>query len=190
MKQLSLIIVLIVCVQNIHSQTIDWSAIDLSNSQNVSGKVNGFNMGGYAYGRINNQGNTITVSSECNECGSSLPFISGASYASMQTKTNVIQETAKLSPSVLRFPGGTHSGWYHLYEYDNQGFYDAASPQIAKGYGMTAIEAGHLNNPLSYCRLDSRITVEQNYIDGFMNYIQNVQNATTSDKKNRSFLCG
>lgn len=184
MKNLKLTLLLLTTLflLKTEAQTIDWNSIILNNSTSVTGKINGFNMGGYAYGRINNQSGNITVPSECNQCGSSLPLMSGASYSSMQTKPNVISETAKLAPGVLRFPGGTHSGWYHLYKYDNQGFYDAASPQIAKGYGMTAIEAGHLNNPLSYCRQDSRITVNQNYIDGFVNYVQNIQNTPNSKK--------
>jgi len=185
MKKVNVLIILLslFCFCGIQAQTIDWNSIVLSNSTSVSGKINGFNMGGYAYGRINNQSNNITVPSECNQCGTSLPLMSGASYSSMQTKPNVINETAKLNPGVLRFPGGTHSGWYHLYEYDNQGFYDAASPQIKKGYGMTVIEAGHLNNPLGYCRQDSRITVNQNFIDGFVNYVQNIQNTTANSNK-------
>lgn len=182
-KYLLATLVTLFCLFDTEAQTIDWTGLSLTNNPRVSGKVNGFNMGGYAYGRINTQSSNITVPSECSQCGTTLPLMSGAAYSSMQTKPNVIQETAKLNPGVLRFPGGTHSGWYHLYEYDNQGFYDAASPKIDKGYGMTAIEAGHLNNPLSYCRLDSRITVNQNFLDGFMNYVKNIQNATGNPHK-------
>lgn len=169
-----------------HSQTLDWDFINFSETKLVEGKVNGFNMGGYSYGRMGIQSENITVPQECNQCASASIFcnqiandVTGPAFSSLETKENIISQTKKLQPSVLRFPGGTHSGWYHLYTYGNDGLYDASVPVIDKGYGMSLIETAHLNNPLSYCILDSRLTVDENYIDGFINYI----NATAENNE-------
>lgn len=170
------------------AQQISWNLIASPTSVPVGGKINGLNMGGYAYGYINQQSPNITVTDSCIQCLNfncsplvSPEILNGSEFSSMQTKLPVVTETAKLRPSVLRFPGGTHSGWYHLYKYDELGVYDAASPEIAKGYGMNVGESAHLANPLSYCKNDSRLTVQQNYIDGFTNFIENIRNATAPD---------
>lgn len=171
------------------AQTIDWNSISIPNSIPVKGKINGFNMGGYSYGRINYQGPPVTVESDCKQCAASpllcfgtLGDVSGFEYASMQPKANAVTQTARLRPGILRFPGGTHSGWYHFYEYDNSGMYDASAPVIDKGYGMSLIETAHLANPLDYCRYDSRLSVNENYLDGFLNYVESSQNAMNGGK--------
>lgn len=146
-------------------------------------------MGGYSYGRLNYQGPVVNVESECKQCAASpiicsgtLGNVSGFEYRSMQPKAHVVTQTARLHPGILRFPGGTHSGWYHLYQYDNSGMYDASVPLIDKGYGMSLIETAHLGNPLDYCRYDSRLAVNENYIDGFLNYIESTQQAMNGDQ--------
>lgn len=180
---------------NVFTQTLDWESINFSNAEIVTGKINGFNMGGYSYGRMNTQSDLITTPQECNQCVVSSIFcnqvtnqVTGTAFSSMQTNPEVVTQSIKLKPSVLRFPGGTHSGWYHFYEYDNSGLYDASAPVIDKGYGMSLIESSHLNNPLSYCILDSRLTVDQNYIDGFINYINNIQVNPESPKVAVSYV--
>ncbi len=168
------------------AQQLNWANIDLENATAVDGKINGFNMGGYAYGRMNLQGEDMSISSQCRQCKAfnlCVPMVSGPSFSSMETKSNVIEASANLKPGVLRFPGGTHSGWYHYYQYDDTGMYDAADPKIAKGYGMTLIETAHLKNPLEYCHLDSRLTINQNYLDGFIYYIKNLQNTIADNHK-------
>lgn len=174
---------------SLSAQTIDWNGISIPNSIPVEGKINGFNMGGYSYGRINYQGPPVTVESDCKQCAASplicfgtLGDVSGFEYASMQPKANAVIQTARLRPGILRFPGGTHSGWYHFYEYDNAGMYDASAPVIDKGYGMSLIETAHLANPLDYCRYDSRLSVNENYLDGFLNYVESSQNAMNGGK--------
>jgi len=180
--KVELLFIFMLCFIHINqAQTLDFSTITLHNNPHISGSLNGANMGGYSYARINEMGGNVNVTNECIQCSAS-PLLcnanqSGVSYLNMNTNPLVVDATLRLKPEVLRFPGGTHSGWYHLYEYNTDGLYNAASPQIKKGYGMTLIETAHLNNPLSYCRADSRLMVNKNYIEGFINYINNYHNS-------------
>ena len=87
-------------------------------------------------------------------------IIVGPEFNSMQTKPNVLAESVKLRPRVLRFPGGTQSGWYHYYEYDDDIVYAAAAPPVAKGFGMTLGESIYLPSSKSICSKDTRLTVK------------------------------
>ena len=169
------------------AQKVDWNLIDLSSSIALSGKINGLNMGGYSYGLINMQSPDTAILDECVQC---MDFdctilvnqenVVGPAFSSMQTKPAVVAAASKLKPGLLRFPGGTHSGWYHRYQYDDDGFYDAAFPQIDKGYGMNLGESIYLPYAYVYCKQDSRLIVSQNYIDGFINFIKNIQQENTT----------
>lgn len=189
-KNVYVFLVILCCLNSTVAQNINWSIIDTTGSAEVEGKINGLNMGGYTYGKINMQNPNYTVLDECVDCidFSCSPVINqetlvGSEFVSMQTKPNFAAASALLKPSVLRFPGGTHSGWYHYYKYDTDYFYDASNPVVAKGYGMSLGETAYLANPQSYCKNDSRLTVNQNYIDGFINYVNGVNAANPNGKK-------
>lgn len=173
---------LLIFNQKSMSQELNWNSISIASSQPTTGLVNGLNMGGYSYAYVNMQGENISLPDECVEC---LDFdcssllthenVTGSSFQSMDPKPNFVAQTKTIKPGILRFPGGTHSGWYHFYQYDINGVYDASNPTISKGYGMKLGETIHLTNPYSYCKMDTRLQVNENYIQGFVNLMNDIQ---------------
>lgn len=183
-----LISAFLILTDALNGQTLNWDQIDGNSSPNVEGKLNGLNMGGYTYGAISQQGSQVSIPDECIQCVDfdcspllQQAIITGKQYNSTAPKELFLEKSRELKPSVLRFPGGTHSGWYHFYKSDDNGFYDAANPTIAKGYGMNIGETIHLPNPYSYCQEDTRLTIDSNYIHTFSNYVNELKKDQSSD---------
>ncbi|MDA9773498.1 T9SS type A sorting domain-containing protein [Saprospiraceae bacterium] len=182
--------VLTILSNSLIGQSLNWEQINGDLSPRIEGKLNGLNMGGYTYGAISQQGSEVSILDECVQCVDfdcspflSRAMITGKQYNSTAPKELFVQKSKELKPAVLRFPGGTHSGWYHFYQYDDNGFYDAANPTIAKGYGMNIGETIHLPNPYSYCQEDTKLTIDSNYIQSFANYVLELKKDQPADYK-------
>lgn len=182
------IALLMTITYSMNAQSIDWDQIDGNNSAKIEGKLNGLNMGGYTYGRMSQQGSQVSILDECVQCINfdcsiflDQETIVGKEINSVAPKELFLEKSKELRTSSLRFPGGTHSGWYHFYQYDDEGFYNAESPEIAKGYGMNLGETLHLPNPYSYCQEDTKLTIDSNYIQTFATYVEGLKQNQPED---------
>lgn len=168
------------------AQTIQWDSIDVNGGHEVSARINGLNMGAYSLGYINQMVDSISTFDECVQCidfdcSNQLEqefFENVVGFENMVPRQKFTQALSKISPSTLRFPGGTQAAWYHFYDYNDEGLYDPTNPIPAKGFGMNIGETIFLNDPYTHCQRDSRLLSQRNFMDAFTNLIHAVQNET------------
>ncbi len=178
---------------NLSSQNIQWDLIDLANASEGEMLANGLNLGSQSYRLIGSQNETLqNFPNQCNCLGTNTNnnLYETIDYFPKSTFRDAVLD---LAPSVLRFPGGTNSGWYHVYEYDNEWLYDASmaeidpgNPYYASAYGMDNRESYLINVGVNQlCEVDAAVGHDRNYIETFAEIVKQINANQTSHEKVR-----
>jgi|GEM_PF-2695977 len=161
------------------SQQLDLN-LGFSNASPLLAKINGFNTE-QTFNEIF-QADSIP-SNFVNTCNLFPQNYNAYKVVSLVPKKDMVDKTALLQPSTLRFPGGTASNYYHLYQYTG-GTYNPDQPTFAPGFGMQDIETQEFQGGdvirKQFCEFDNHIQTNDpnpNYINGFANYVDSVEHA-------------
>ncbi len=166
------------------AQSVNWD-LDLSTAQPLHSSLNGFNTGPAFNEIFTASASPQQIIDNCALFGPPLNTVTDYEITSLTPQPDLVEKTASLRPSMLRFPGGTIANYYHLYEYTG-GIYDPTNLVFAKGFGAqekeTRVYGG--GNPIrrQYCKTDNRINLTDpsenpNYINGFANYVEAVESS-------------
>ncbi len=176
------ILFLIFNSQFIRAQTVELN-FDITAAQNINSKLSGFNTGPTFNEMFEASNSPVSIVDACAIFPPPFDTFNDFKIVSFTPQANLVEKTAEIKPTSMRFPGGTIANFYHLYEYED-GTYDPDAPVFAAGCGTQDVETSVFGGANvireQYCKKDQRVILDDasanpNYIRGFVNYVLAVE---------------
>lgn len=154
---------------------------DFEEAAPINARLTGFNTGPTFNEIFESSASVVSIVDKCAILPPPFNTFNDYKIISFTPKAEMVTKTAALKPATLRFPGGTISNFYHLYEYTGE-TYNPDSPTFAAGCGTQDVETSILGGVIrdQFCQKDARVQLDDpsanpNYIAGFVNYVLAVE---------------
>ncbi|MFT5820100.1 MAG: hypothetical protein ACI8ZM_001334 [Crocinitomix sp.] len=164
----------------VNAQTVELN-FNISDAQIVNSKLSGFNTGPTFNEMFEASNSPVSIVDACAIFPPPFDTFNDFKIVSFTPQENLVQKTANIKPSSMRFPGGTIANFYHLYEYEG-GSYNPDAPNFSAGCGTQDVETSILSGVIreQFCKKDPRVILDDaaanpNYIRGFVNYVLAVE---------------
>ncbi|NOQ71235.1 MAG: T9SS type A sorting domain-containing protein [Crocinitomix sp.] len=176
-------IIAFICIgPSANAQTVELN-FNITDAQIVNSKLSGFNTGPTFNEMFEASNSPVSIVDACAILPPPFDTFNDFKIVSFTPQENLVQKTADIKPTSMRFPGGTIANFYHLYEYED-GTYDPDAPIFAAGCGTQDVETSVFGGANvireQFCKKDPRVILDDaaanpNYIRGFVNYVLAVE---------------